>query len=133
MKKKIIRRYMLLCIPFICGTLLYILGLYGIVSSLLFFGGGYVLIKNLFDYRKINKNINKCLDRDLRNDDIDKISDDDILCKELDNFNNSIIKENIDINVGINNVNKYSYEYRKSDSICGLKSTRLHSKVRRRY
>jgi len=50
-----IKRYLMLSIPLIGGVLLFSLGVYNIVSSLLFFVGGYFFIKNLFDYRKIVK------------------------------------------------------------------------------
>lgn len=134
MKKKIIKRYMLLCIPFICGCLLYGIGSYGIVSSLLFFGGGYILIKNLFDYRMINKNINKCISTDLKkdnyNDDVDTFMlDKDKTYDDIKNLDNSIMNENICTNKD----DKYRYKYRKSDNIQGLKNTRIHIKVRRRY
>lgn len=121
MRKKLIKRYVLLCIPFICGCLLYGIGSYGIVSSILFFGGGYVVIKNIFDYRMVNKNKKKCINKGLRIDNNDNM--DSLL---LD-------RENIDVSVNINSDNKYNYEYRKSDNILGLKNTRRHIKVRRRY
>ena len=99
MNKKLIKRYILLCIPFICGTLLYGIGFYGIVSSLLFFGGGYVVVKNIFDYRMVNKNIKKCIEKDLKidnNDNIDillldenKVESKNILCNDIDVNNKS--------------------------------------------
>ena len=49
--------------PFILGLGMFCLGYINLVSSLLLFLGGYVSIKNTFDYRKIKKNINKSIDR----------------------------------------------------------------------
>ena len=125
MNKKLIKRYILLCIPFICGTLLYGIGFYGIVSSLLFFGGGYVVVKNIFDYRMVNKNIKKCIEKDLKIDNNDNI--DILLLDENKVESKNILCNDIDVN------NKYKYEYRKSDNIQGLKNTRRHIKIRRRY
>ena len=56
MFKKLLLKYLLLTIPFLTGGLLCSLGIYNIISSILFFCGGYILIKNLFDYRKVKKN-----------------------------------------------------------------------------
>lgn len=56
MKKKIIRRYLIIGIPFMIGTLLFSIGIINILSSLLLFCGGYILFKNIFDYRKIHRN-----------------------------------------------------------------------------
>jgi hypothetical protein len=58
MKKNIILKYLLIYLPFISGLILYSFGIYNIFSSLLVFLGGYISIKNTFDYRKLNKNIN---------------------------------------------------------------------------
>ena len=38
------------------GGLLFSFGVYNLFSSLMFFVGGYVALKNIFDYRKILKN-----------------------------------------------------------------------------
>lgn len=57
MRKKLIMRYGLLSLPFGIGIILFSLGIYNIISSLLFFGGGYVAIKNICDCRKVKKNI----------------------------------------------------------------------------
>ena len=48
-------RYIFICIPFIIGGLLFSFGVYNLVSSLLFFVGGYVALKKIFDYKKILK------------------------------------------------------------------------------
>jgi len=54
--KKLILKYILLLLPFLVGTVMFSFGIYNIISSLLFFVGGYVFLKNVFDYRKIKKN-----------------------------------------------------------------------------
>ena len=129
MKKKLIKKYILLCIPFICGTFLYVMNSYGIFSSILFFGGGYIVIKNVFDYRMVNRNIKKCIDKDLK---IDNNDMDDILF-DMDNVDiNNVLRNGIEDNIDIAD-NKYKYKYRKSDNIQGLKNTRRYIKVRRRY
>lgn len=56
--KKLILKYILLLLPFLIGSIMFSFGIYNIISSLLFFVGGYVFVKNLFDYRKIKKNRN---------------------------------------------------------------------------
>ena len=79
MRKKLLGKYILLSVPFICGCLLYGIGSYGIVSSLLFFSGGYIVIKNIFDYRMVNKNIKKIKDKDLKLDICNNDNKDDLL------------------------------------------------------
>ena len=54
-----ITRYILICSPFIVGSIMFILGIYNLFSSILFFCGGYIATKNLFDYRKIKRNNQK--------------------------------------------------------------------------
>jgi len=54
--KKLILKYILLFLPFLVGSIMFSFGIYNIISSLLFFAGGYVFVKNIFDYRKIRKN-----------------------------------------------------------------------------
>lgn len=124
MKKKLIKRYILLCLPFICGVLLYGIGLYNIVSSLLFFVGGYVLIKNVFDYRVVNKNIRKYVDNSKKIDD-GKCDREEF---DRDRVDKDILKRNEDY---CND--KYRYKYMRCDDIPGLKSTRIHKRIRRRY
>lgn len=58
MNKKLLLKYLLLALPFLIGSILYSLGIYNILSSILFFCGGYIFIKNISDYRKIQKNKN---------------------------------------------------------------------------
>ncbi|MBQ2873413.1 MAG: hypothetical protein IJE89_05390 [Bacilli bacterium] len=58
MKKYLLIKYILLYLPFVVGVGLYSFGIYNLASSLLLFIGGYISIKNTFDYRKVNKNIN---------------------------------------------------------------------------
>ena len=60
--RKIILRYILLGLPFIVGSVMFGFGIYNIISSLLFFCGGYVFVKNIFDYRKVRKNKNLVVD-----------------------------------------------------------------------
>ena len=59
MNKKIILKYTLIYIPFIVGVGLYSNNIYNLPSSLLFFAGGYIALKNTVDYRRVEKNINK--------------------------------------------------------------------------
>lgn len=153
MKKKLIVRYVFLCMPFIIGIFLYSGGMINIFSSVLFFGGGYVAIKNIFDYRKINKNIRKIL----VNDDIKIVIDTennevDGNIKNEENLGVDDVFDNLDMNVNditlnfgreIDNMdisnnnedicNKKKYVYNESDNIPLLKNTRRHIRVRRRY
>lgn len=57
MKKKLLFKYICLYLPFIVGSVMYSVGNISVFSSLLFFCGGYVAIKNTFDYRRVKKNI----------------------------------------------------------------------------
>ena len=59
MNNKFIKRYFWLSVPFLCGILMYSLDIYNLVSSILFFAGGYIVLKNIFDYRNVNKNKKK--------------------------------------------------------------------------
>lgn len=61
MNKKLLFWYLFLGIPFFVGVILYCLGIFNIFSSLLFFCGGYVVLKNVTDYRKIKKINNKVI------------------------------------------------------------------------
>ena len=54
--KKLILKYILLLLPFLIGSIMFSFSIYNIISSLLFFVGGYVFLKNVFDYRKIKRN-----------------------------------------------------------------------------
>ena len=143
MKRKLIKRYILICFPFICGLLLYGIGYYGVISSLLFFCGGYILFKNIFDYRVVKKNIRKCIDKnnnlEIDNDDrdIDDVMELDLDRDKIDRVN--VIEQNYNNSIDIRKenecdcMNKYGYEYMKRDNINGLKSTRRYIKIRRRY
>ena len=66
-RKKLLLKYLVMMLPFLVGSIMYCFSIYNIVSSLLFFVGGYVFIKNVFDYRKVNKNINKEKEKVLNN------------------------------------------------------------------
>ena len=59
MKRKLLYRYILIYIPMVVGGVLYCLNSINIVSSLLLFLGGYIAIKNTFDYRMVKKNVKK--------------------------------------------------------------------------
>ena len=59
MNKKILLKYIIMYIPFILGIVLFSLDSINLISSLLVFLGGYIAIKNTFDYRIVRKNINK--------------------------------------------------------------------------
>ena len=65
MRKKLILKYLLIVLPFVGGSIMYSFSIYNIVSSLLFFVGGYVFIKNIFDYRKVRKNIDKVKEKEI--------------------------------------------------------------------
>ena len=114
MNKKLLLRYVLLCLPFAVGSVVYSFGVVNIVSSLLFFVGGYVAIKNIFDYRKVRKNINIVNAR--KNVFVDN---------RLDNDVDSIQKVKV-YEKSNNNT------YKSYDCIPGLKRTRRYGKVRRR-
>jgi len=142
MKKKLIKKYILLSLPFICGLLLYRFGSYGIVSSLLFFVGGYMLIKNVFDYRVVRKNVKKCVgnykkigvdinDRDIGNEIVLDLERGKI---DGDNLGEDRYKIVNDTDVGrVKEDSCKNKEYIKRDNINGLKSTRIYKKVRRKY
>lgn len=53
-------KYLLICLPFFCGVMLFILGFFNLFSSLLVFVGGYVVLKKIFTdkKRKLNNNDN---------------------------------------------------------------------------
>lgn len=54
MKK--INKYILICLPFVSGSLLFSFGIYNFFSSMLFFGGGYVFLKKICNdkIKKVN-------------------------------------------------------------------------------
>ena len=57
MLKKILIKYILFFLPVIFGIILFSNRIVNLFSSLLLFLGGYIAIKNTFDYRKLRKNI----------------------------------------------------------------------------
>jgi len=59
MKIKLLFRYILLYMPFIIGILLLSLGVVNFLSFLLLIVGGYIAIKNTFDYRLVKRHIRK--------------------------------------------------------------------------
>ena len=58
MTKKILLKYLFMYLSFILGLILYSVGVVNIFSTLLVFVGGYISIKNTFDYRLVKRNIN---------------------------------------------------------------------------
>lgn len=110
MNKKLLVRYVLICLPFVLGTLLFSFGVFNFISSILFFAGGYVAIKNLCDYRKIN--MNKRIVNDSK-------------------INNDIKLENNSVGVDLDKKN-VNYRYQSYDSIPGFKRTMVYKKVRKR-
>ena len=56
MYKKIIIKYIFMYIPMIVGIILFSNGIINLFSSLLLFVGGYISIKNTFDYRIVRRN-----------------------------------------------------------------------------
>lgn len=59
MKIKLLFKYMLMYMPFILGIILLSFGLVNFVSFLLLIVGGYIAIKNTFDYRLVKRHIRK--------------------------------------------------------------------------
>ena len=57
MNKKLLLRYILLYLPFLLGIVMFSFNIVNLFSSLLLFLGGYIAIKNTFDYRMIRKNV----------------------------------------------------------------------------
>ena len=129
MKKKMIRRYVLLGFPFLIGSILYGMEIYNIFSSVLFFGGGYVFIKNICDYRYVSKNINKVCR--VKTKKLEEVNDNN---NEVDNVRSVSIVNDIKIeNSKDNGSESINKKYRSYEDIPGLKSTRRYVKVRRRY
>ena len=75
MDKKRLLYFILKFVPFIIGIILFKLGIINLISSLLLFVGGYISIKNIFDYRVLRKNIDSILDNKY------------VIEKKEDNFN----------------------------------------------
>ena len=59
MSKKVFLKYLFMYSLFILGVILYSSGIITLFSSILLFGGGYISLKNTFDYRLIKRNFNK--------------------------------------------------------------------------
>ena len=57
--KKIILKYLMMYLPFVLGGVLFSVGSINLFSSLLFFVGGYIAIKNTLDFRLVKRNIDK--------------------------------------------------------------------------
>ena len=146
MFKKILIRYSILGLPFIFGMLFYINGSINIISSLLLSVGGYIFIKNIFDYRKIKRNIyyikkkSSNLDSDIKKDinlnksnilivksnkdDKIKFSKDDCLYVYKANRDEGLVNE-------CNIVDEK--QYKSYENIPGIKRVRCYRKVRRKY
>ena len=162
MIKKILIRYSILGLSFIFGILLYINNKINIISSLLLFVGGYIFIKNLFDYRKIKRNIyyikkkNNNLDINIKkevNDRSDMLifefsKGEDIKCikdKEIDSIKVECVdkEENLEIDkvttdkIFVNEIDIIGdsniKRYKNYEEIPGIKRVRCYKKVRRRY
>ena len=143
MLKRILFRYSILSLPFICGILLYMNGIFNIVSSLLFFIGGYVLIKNLCDYRIIRRNIyniekrygNLGNNKDYnKNNNRDKGNVIDIVSSKLDSIRMDEFKNDEESVYGCFNVDNVEMKkYQSYEDIPGIKRVRCYKKVRRRY
>lgn len=109
MSIKILIKYLLLYFLFLLGMILYYVGLVNLFSSLLLFLGGYIAIKNTFDYRLVRKNISS----------IKKDSDDNHLIeldKEQDKKNERQVIRQINC-----------------DDVVGVKRVRSYSRVRKKY
>ena len=112
MNKKILLKYLLMYVTMFAGIVMYNLGIVNIFSTMFTFVGGYIAIKNTFDYRKVRRNM-KILEG------IDNISitkDRDIVIKEMSEDKKTDSIKPI-----------------KTENIIGLKRTRVYSRVRRRY
>ena len=162
MIKKILVRYSILGLPFIFGILLYITNKINIISSLLLFVGGYIFIKNLFDYRKIKRNIyymkkkNNNLDINIKKEVNDRSNmlifefskGEDIKCikdKEIDSIKVECVdkEENLEIDkvttdkIFVNEIDIIGdsniKRYKNYEEIPGIKRVRCYKKVRRRY
>ena len=162
MIKKILVRYSILGLPFIFGILLYINNKINIISSLLLFVGGYIFIKNLFDYRKIKRNIyyikkkNNNLDINIKKEVNDRSNmlifefskGEDIKCikdKEIDSIKVECVdrEENLEIDkvttdkIFVNEIDIIGdsdiKRYKNYEEIPGIKRVRCYKKVRRRY
>ena len=110
MKLKLFLRYLILYLPFVLGIICYSYGNINLVSSLLLlFLGGYVSLKNTFDYRMVRRNVKKIND-----------------CRE--NSNN--LTKDININ---DKQNRRCMQPRNIDNVLFLKRVRRYSRVRRKY
>ena len=136
MKKKLIKKYLLLGIPFLGGSILYGMGIYNIFSSMLFFLGGYIFIKSICDYRIVNKNIKMIsYGNDLG---FDKSDGDSVIVNVK---KKEVGREKQRNNIYINEKNKDScvcFDNRNTNGSCyegvrGLKRTRRYVRVRRKW
>lgn len=109
MRLKLLIKYLLLYLPFVVGIGCYAFGMINLVSSMLLFLGGYVALKNTFDYRKVRGNIQS--KKVIKND----------CCS---------IETKVDLN---NNLGRQVIKTKNIDNIVGLKRVRRYSRVRRRY
>ena len=110
MNKRLLIKYLIMYFPFVLGVVLFCFGTFNLFSSLLFFLGGYIAIKNTFDYRLIKRNKSSC-----------SIKKDGV---EIVNKSNNMVNKDIQRDV---------IKPKKVDDIVGIKSVRRHVKVRRRY
>ena len=106
---KLFIKYLKIYLPFILGIIFFSYGITNLVSSLLLFLGGYVAIKNTFDYRLLKKNINKINNCGRKVYDVNKIENKQIKRVEIAPIS------------------------RGAEDIVGFKRTRSYTRVRRRY
>lgn len=123
--KKIILKYLMMYLPFVLGGVLFSVGSINLFSSLLFFVGGYIAIKNTLDFRLVKRNIDKLkeessvgLDENLLTSSVSKESKllgNKISVKNKKNQSSSIkpINHNIDDLVGIKRIRRYGKVRRK--------------------
>ena len=106
MKKQLILKYVLMYFPFVLGIGMFSLGYINLVSSLLLFLGGYISIKNTFDYRKVKRNINIVQSNSEKTPVIVNV-------KKIDNNKKIYVKS------------------MSAENIVGIKRTRRYTRVRR--
>ena len=104
MKKQLIIKFIIMYLPFILGLGMFSLCYINLVSSLLLFLGGYISVKNTFDYRRLKKN--------------------------MGNIPKKVDKKSIVVNVEKKDNNNYIKSINAED-IVGIKRTRRYTRVRR--
>jgi hypothetical protein len=95
MKLKILLKYILLYIPFILGIVLLSIGGIDFLSFLLLIVGGYIAIKNTFDYRLVRKHIKKIKINNEKINQSNEIKNEDNKVKKIE----PMIVENKDVKI----------------------------------